>query len=160
MPTSAKRRRRLACELEQDDVHWIASEGSILAPPVRAVVITIGLRLRSQGQWSKNWRADYGRTKQLRERTARALSLIAVDGVTEHLRREARVVSFTRLAPRLLDGDNLVAACKAIRDQVCCWLSGDNRPNARADDGVRSGFTFEYHQQQQRAYGVRVELRP
>lgn len=159
MPISAARRRTLKREHEQDDVLWVASEASILVPESRSVVIVIGVRLRSQGQWSRNWRADYGRTKTVRERVAQALELIAVQAVTEHLRVTPCDLSFTRLAPRLLDTDNLAHVIKPVRDQVCCWLRGDNRPNARANDGVRSGYTFTNHQQQQRAYGVQVELR-
>jgi hypothetical protein len=161
MATTAARRTKLSHEVELDDCHWIATDGSILVPAQRAMVITIGIRLKSQSKdWSNNWRAGYGRSTALRKRTAGALALLPLAGVLTHLRAPARLLSFTRLAPRKLDSDNLVSVFKPIRDQVCCWLSGNNTPNARADDGTRSGYVFEYYQQQQRVYGVRVELQP
>jgi hypothetical protein len=145
--------------LEMDGCHWIATEGSILVPEIRAVCITIGLELKSQGQWSKNWRATYGRSQQLRKRVQQALRMVAVQDVTHHLGGVfPRCVSFTRLAPRLLDSDNCASVFKPARDQVVAWLAGRNETNARADDGMRSGYEFSYHQQQQRAHGVQIEL--
>lgn len=148
-------------ETELDGCRWEVTEGSVLVPPTRSVVITIGIKLASQTHGvSHNWRAAHGRSKKLRERTAYALALIPVRQVTEHLRVPARKIVFVRLAPRKLDTDNLVASFKAIRDQVCCWLQGQNSTAARADDGMRSGYEFSYHQQSQRLSGVRVELWP
>lgn len=147
--------------LEGDSVHWFAHEPTILTPGMRSVCITIGIELKSQGQWSKNWRATYGRSQQLRKRVAQALArLTAPAAVTEHLRGQPLRISFTRLAPRLLDSDNLTSVFKPIRDQAVCWLAGYTSTNARADDGMRSGYTFSYHQRQQRAYGVQIELAP
>jgi hypothetical protein len=161
MPITAARRAKLYHQLELDDCQWVATDGSILVPAQRSMVITIGIDLKSQSKWtSHNWRATHGRTVALRKRVAKALSLLPVDGVVTHLRAPARRITLIRMAPRKLDTDNLVAAFKPIRDQVCCWLGGDNAPNARADDGVRSGYTFDYHQQPQRVYGVRIELLP
>jgi hypothetical protein len=144
--------------LEQDAVHWIATEGSILIPATRAVVITIGIELKSQGRWSNNWRAAAGRSRQLRERTMLALSVLTPAAVQKHLGAPVQQIGFTRLAPRMLDDDNLRTAAKAVRDQVVAWLAGYTTVNARANDGMRSGYTFSYYQQQQRLYGVRLEL--
>lgn len=159
MTISAARIRELKQELELDGCLWVATEGSILVPQARTVVITIGIKLKSQASGrSNNWRATYGRSQQLRKRTAHALALIDVAQVTKHLGAPARKIVFVRMAARKLDSDNLVAAFKPIRDQVCCWLAGDNALDARADDGTRSGYVFEYRQQPQRLNGVRVEL--
>lgn len=145
--------------LEQDRVDWIATEGSILVPQERCVVLTFGIKLRSQTHgWSNNWRPAHGRSKQLRKRTQAALHGVSVEHVTQHLRAPARTIVFVRLAKRKLDSDNNVAVFKSIRDQVCCWLKGENETWARASDSMRSGFEFEYRQQSQRAWGVRVEL--
>lgn len=160
--TRAKHKRETV-QLELDGCEWVATEDSILVPAQRSVVITIGIRLKSQRHgMSNNWRAAHGRSVQLRKRTARALILVPVPSITRHLlmTHPPSRIGFTRLAPRALDTDNLAAAFKPIRDQVCCWLAGDNSVDARADDGIRSGYSFSYHQQQQRAYGVRIELAP
>lgn len=147
--------------LETDRVDWIATEGSILVPETRCVVLTIGIKLRSQTHgWSNNWRPAYGRSKQLRKRTQAALFGVSVEHVTQHLRAPARRLIFVRLAKRRLDTDNNVLVFKSIRDQVCCWLKGDNEIWARANDSMRSGYEFDYKQQIQRAWGVRVELWP
>lgn len=162
MTITAARRHTLYNQCELDGLQWVATQGSILVPESRAVVITIGIRLKSQytGR-SNNWRASYGRTRQVREAVARALSLIPREEVTAHLRDRVRTIKLIRLAPRLLEKhDNLPFVCKGAVDQVTCWLAGDNRPNARARDGRKDGYTFEYHQQQQRLYGLRVELWP
>lgn len=148
-----------AVEVEVDGYHWIATEGSILVPAERAVVITIGIVLKSQKHgMSHNWKAEHGRRQWLRKRAQQALSVISPVAAVMHLRGRPTRIVFTRLAPRRLDDDNLTAAFKPIRDQVCAWLSGNNAVDARANDGMRSGYTFEYRQQQQRAHGVRVEL--
>lgn len=158
MKRVAKRATKLA--LEPDAIHWVATEGSILVPATRAVVITIGIRLQSQGRWSNNWRAAAGRSQQLRKRVMSALYLVAVQDVTHHLGGVfPKRIAFTRLAPRKLDTDNCVAVFKPARDQVCCWLAGRNDYRARADDGVRSGYEFSYYQQAQKLYGLQVELR-
>lgn len=147
--------------VELDGVTWIATEDSILVPSVRVVAITIGIQLKSQaGGWSNNWQAAAGRSKQLRTRTMKALQLVSVEAVAEHLQASPQNISFIRLARRTLDSDNLAAVFKPIRDQVCCWLAFQNVANARARDSLRSGYTFSYHQQQQKLYGVRIELSP
>lgn len=150
--------KRESVPLEHDGWIWTNNEGSILIPAERSVTMTTGIRLRSQGKWSKNWRADYGRTVALRAKIARALSVVPAAAVTAHLGGRVRRIVFTRLAPRLLDDDNLAFVLKPVRDQVCAWLGGQNNVSARADDGMRSGYTFEYRQRQQKAYGLQVEL--
>lgn len=157
MPLTAAKKKAVVA-LEPDGVLWHRTEGSILVPAERAVVITIGVRLRSQGQWSKNWRASYGRSHQLRKLVMHRLNCVWTEHVTRHLQGAPTKVRFVRLAPRMLDSDNLASVFKPVRDQVCCWLAGDNTPSARANDGMRSGYEFSYHQQQQKLYGVRIEL--
>jgi hypothetical protein len=62
-------------------------------------------------------------------------------------------VMFTRLGPKLLDGDNLQSSCKAARDGVADWLGLDD-----ADPRI----TWKYGQQQGKAgvYGLIVEVAP
>lgn len=145
-------------QLEEDAWYWHLREGTILLPAERCVSITMGIRLKSQAKGSKNWRAIYGHTVALRSRVAKRLQETPATAIVAHLGDRVKQVTFIRMAPRLLDDDNLAHACKPIRDQIVAWLAGDNRPNARADDGMRSGYSFVYRQQQQRAYGLRVEL--
>lgn len=146
--------------LELDGAHWIAAKHDILAPRGAGLDITIGVRLKSQGSgWSHNWRADYGRSRQLRIRAMHALACVDLETVLRHLSGPPNAIRFVRLAPRALDDDNLRTAFKPIRDQVCAWLAGNNSADARANDGMRSGYAFDYGQQQQKLYGVRIEIR-
>jgi len=160
VPLTAAKKKRAVVELEPDVINWHRSVPSILDPERRTLIVTIGIRLKSQGSgWSHNWRASHGRSQQLRKRMMHMLARIDVDHVTRFLGGGPRKVSFVRLAPRQLDDDNLRSAFKPIRDQVVCWLALDNSPSAKADDGMRSGYEFTYHQQQQqKLYGIRVEL--
>ncbi|MES2359939.1 MAG: hypothetical protein V4529_16490 [Gemmatimonadota bacterium] len=61
------------------------------------------------------------------------------------------VVSIKRLAPRFLDSDNTVAACKAIRDGVADWLGVDD-----ADERVM----WVYTQLKSKAYGCLIMVAP
>ncbi len=60
-------------------------------------------------------------------------------------------VRLTRIGPGVLDDDGVVSALKAVRDGIAEWLGIDD-----GDPRIR----YEYAQEQRRAYGVRVELRP
>jgi hypothetical protein len=148
-------------KLEDDHIRWVAAKsGSILAPKPAELLVWIGMVLMSQKHgMSQNWRASYGRSRQLRVKVMHALAELDIAPLTRFLGGPANHIRFVRLAPRSLDTDNLATAFKPIRDQVCCWLAGDNSPTARANDGKRSGYTFEYGQQQQKAYDIRIEVR-
>lgn len=139
---------------------WLVGDRSVLSPATWSVVVVMGLEIKSQKHGvSNNWRPAYGRSQQLRKRVLKALMPLTPARVQEHINGPVTDITFTRCAPRRLDDDNLRTAFKPIRDQVVAWLAGYTTTNARADDGMRSGYTFEYRQQQQRAYGVQIELR-
>lgn len=55
------------------------------------------------------------------------------------------VVKLTRVAPRELDDDNLVASCKAVRDQIAAELDVDDRDKRiKWEYAQRKGKTREY----------------
>lgn len=62
-------------------------------------------------------------------------------------------VAFVRIAPRLLDSDNLSGALKAIRDEIAACLG--------VSDGPHTGIAWEYHQTKGQpgefAVGVEIE---
>lgn len=62
------------------------------------------------------------------------------------------IVMLTRIAPRVLDDDNLTGGFKAIRDEVAAWLRLDDRPG--------SGVVWRYAQRrgEPRQYAVIVEV--
>lgn len=63
-------------------------------------------------------------------------------------------VLLVRVAPRPLDGDNLAAAFKAIRDEVAAWLG--------CGDGPKDPITWAYHQQRgpPKTYGIQIAITP
>lgn len=65
------------------------------------------------------------------------------------------LVSFTRLATRLLDDDNLVGGCKASRDSVAAWLGVDDR-----DPRVTWGYDQRTHKRYSLTPGLLIEVRP
>jgi hypothetical protein len=144
---------------EPTRIEWVNAKYSILAPEPAALLVTIGIWLKSQARWSNNWRAQHGRSHQLRGYVMHAFARIDLESLLRALGGAPNAIRFVRLAPRSLDDDNLRTAFKPIRDQVCCWLAGDNTLTAKANDGKRSGYTFDYGQQPQHAYGVRIEVR-
>lgn len=65
------------------------------------------------------------------------------------------LVSFTRMATRLLDDDNLVGGCKASRDAVAAWLGVDDR-----DPRVTWGYDQRTHKRYAQTPGLLIEVRP
>jgi hypothetical protein len=103
-------------------------------PPARKTVTLAGnalvVRLPGLVPPSPNVREHWG-TRARRVRGERA-------AVREALARHPApalpiIVTLTRCAPRVLDGDNAVASMKAVRDETACWLGLESD----ADPGVR-----------------------
>lgn len=96
------------------------------------------IRLPSAANLREHWAARYRRTKQLRllGRSVRPAPLPCI-------------VTITRVAPRRLDDDNMVAAAKPLRDGIADSLGVDD-----ADPAV----TWRYAQRRAgpREYGVEV----
>lgn len=61
-------------------------------------------------------------------------------------------VTITRLAPRSLDSDNLVHACKHVRDEVAKWIGVDDRH----DDQVH--YVCKQQHTDPGKYYVRIEF--
>ena len=71
----------------------------------------------------------------------------------------ALVISLTRIAPRLLDGDGLSSSLKHIRDGIADYLIQNPGQGHRYDDSPR--FTWRYAQRRgavrEYAVGIRLE---
>lgn len=105
-----------------------------------------GLRLVSEANARGSWHAGASRAAEQRRATWLALRPHRPVGVP-------CVVRIVRIAPSMLDDDNLARAAKAVRDEVASWLSIDDRDPrvswcvAQAKGGVRE-------------YAVRIIVRP
>jgi hypothetical protein len=147
-------------KLDTSYIAWNRAQLSILAPVPASIEINIGHYLKSQSHGgSKNWGPGYGVSSTLRKTTMHACARLDLEDVIRWLIGVPNTLRFTRLAPRELEShDNLRTAFKPILDQVTCWLAGNNTHNARANDGKRSGYDFQYAQLKQKAYGYRIEV--
>jgi hypothetical protein len=107
------------------------------------------LRLTSSPNSRKHWRAVHAGRKQ--ERTVVGWELRAAEFPAWLRRVDANSyrVRLTRHGKRLMDGDNLAAAFKAVRDEIALALG--------IDDGDRR-VTWEYRQTTGKEYGVTVEI--
>jgi len=86
------------------------------------VVVTLPVRTVSESNVRGHWAKKAGRAKG-----QRALALLSLRGAhVDVLALPVRVL-LTRIAPRVLDDDNLRAALKAIRDGVADALGVDDR---------------------------------
>lgn len=60
-------------------------------------------------------------------------------------------VRLTRYGVNLLDDDNIRGALKAVRDEIAHYFGVDDSPT--------SPLKFEYAQQREKHYGIRIEIR-
>ena len=67
------------------------------------------------------------------------------------------VVTLTRMAPRVLDDDNLVTAFKSIRDRVASLIIPGKKPG-RADNC--KGIIWDYSQEKNKQYMVKITIDP
>lgn len=59
-------------------------------------------------------------------------------------------VTLTRLGPRELDDDGVVASLKACRDAIAAFIA--------VDDKLRNVVRYAYEQEKSKAFGVRIEV--
>jgi hypothetical protein len=105
-------------------------------------LIELPLRIESVANKREHWSVRSRRTK------AHRLAALAVP-----VHPLPCVVTLTRVAPRMLDSDNLQSGCKAIRDGIADRLGvADNDPRVR----------WEYRQTRgkRKEYALRVEITP
>ena len=69
----------------------------------------------------EHWAVKAGRAKKQRGETFLQLRCAALSHPVPC------IVTLTRIAPRVLDGDNLQASLKNVRDGVADWLKVDDR---------------------------------
>ena len=84
--------------------------------------LEIPLRLRHHANALGNWRARAFGAKRLRELVRGHLATFGKARPSIPCR-----VTMTRGAPRRYDSDNMIHACKPIRDQIAKWLGVDDR---------------------------------
>lgn len=113
------------------------------------MLIEIPLRLQSEARLTGHWRAKNARKKNHYQLVGLYFNLNKITAIEPPFK-----VVLTRVAPRLLDDDNLVYAFKFIRDAVADRLIPGKAPG-RAD----SEMYFEYKQEKRsKIYLVKIEI--
>jgi hypothetical protein len=105
------------------------------------IVVKFPIRLVSVANLREHWAAKAARTKQHRTRAWAELRAVKAAPTPGDVK-----VTITRIAPRMLDTDNLIGgACKALRDGVADWLGvPDNHPSITWAYEQRRGGLKEY----------------
>lgn len=101
---------------------------------------TLPLRTYSRTNVREHWSRRHRRSK-IERRTAH-LAALAAD---EQLPELPCIITLTRVAPRLLDDDNLRGALKSVRDGLSdAYCVDDRDPRIRWEYGQRRGAAKEY----------------
>lgn len=81
--------------------------------------IIVGIKTVSEANRRGAWQVHVKREKS--QRSTMAIVMRAIKDVP---RRSKAMVRITRIAPRMLDKDNLAGALKHVRDGIADWLGG------------------------------------
>ncbi len=119
------------------------------------MILSIPLTLHVSLNSREHWATKAKRIK--RERSAVAWAFAGARRKSQLAQLQAAnpvntwVVTITRIAPRRVDGDNLISRCKGVRDEVARHLG--------IDDGSEA-IDWRYRQEQApgKVCGVRVEI--
>lgn len=113
------------------------------------IAVTLPIRAVSVANMREHWAKRASRTKQ-----HRLLAWAELRAVKAHAAFLGRVeVVLTRIAPRPLDGDNLAASMKGVRDGVADWLGVDDR------ESPYLGWAYKQERGAPKQYAVRIEVR-
>jgi len=108
--------------------------------------VTLPLRLVSLTNQREHWAKKAKRAKE-----HRWLALAAINRGHELLERGRFMVTFTRVAPRKLDDDNLRECCKHLRDGVADWFGVD-------DGSPMYEWRYEQEKGKPKEYAVRIRI--
>lgn len=118
--------------------------------PCNESKISIPLKLTSPNT-SEHWTARSRRRKK--EKTIVRWSLKTIP------KPELPVqISIVRIAARRYDDDNMIAACKTVRDTIADWLIPGLRMG-RADDDERLVFTYDQRKGNPKQYALEISFK-
>jgi hypothetical protein len=117
---------------------------------VDALQVQLPLQVSNAKNQRDHWSEKAKRTKTERRITGDSVRVALNQWDSGDLTTRNWSIHLTRVSPRKLDSDNLQRALSAVRDGVADAL------------GINDGsdrLTWTYEQEQQHAYGVRIEIR-
>ena len=115
------------------------------------ISLVLPIRLVSVANLREHWAKKAKRTAEHRSIASMALRkhthlVYEKDKTLKHI-----LISISRIAPRMLDGDNLQSACKGLRDGIAdALLVPDNHPNIL--------WEYKQHRGRPKEYAVHVEI--
>lgn len=115
------------------------------------LLVRLPLRTRSELNTSEHWQA---RRKRHRGQKNELWMTLITHKDKLHLPCH---VTFIRLAPRVLDSDNLTSAFKHLRDQLADMLIPGLAPG-RADGDPRISWSYDQKKTTAKLYGVEIIL--
>jgi hypothetical protein len=112
---------------------------------------TVPIRTRSEANLREHWATKARRVKAQRHATRLCLVADSVEhgGVPP---RGRLVIQITRIAPRVLDDDNLRPALKAVRDEVAAWLGLPD------DRDQRVSWEYDQRRGKPGQYAVEIQI--
>ena len=121
-------------------------------------VYLAGLRTASEANQREHWRRRHARATMQKQSV-----ILDVGQRASEFPPLPVVVTMTRVAPRAMDGDNLIVSFKAIRDSLATLLLPEaaqgNQHGSRGDDSD-SRITWKYAQRKGgvRHYAVEITI--
>lgn len=113
------------------------------------VTLRVPTRLVSEANRRGAWYTHDKRRKGQRQAVATVARMVHPWLCSPPERRYT--VTITRIAPRMLDTDNLASSAKAVRDEVAKWLG--------VSDGPRGPVTWLYAQRAEgKSYGCEIVI--
>jgi hypothetical protein len=110
------------------------------------IAAALGYRLESRANARGHWRVLAEKA-----RAQRVLGASLAAQLDDLLQPPFRV-TFTRIAPRMLDDDNLAGAFKSVRDGFAAFFT--------VDDGPDGPISWSYAQVKSNEYAIRVDVTP
>ena len=115
------------------------------------LLVRLPIRTRSELNTSEHWQA-----RRKRHRGQKNELWAAFIAYRDKVRLPCHV-TFVRLAPRILDTDNLASAFKHLRDQLAYILIPGLAPG-RADGDSRLAWSYDQKKTTAKLYGVEIIL--
>lgn len=114
-----------------------------------SITITIPVRIYSEANIQQHWAIKHRRKKIIQKAIRYIWNSCSIRNVKLPV-----TITLTRLAPRTLDDDNLVASFKSARDVVADLLIPGLAPG-RADDNPK--IKFLYDQMKSKEYSFKIQ---
>lgn len=119
------------------------------------MIIVLPIRTKSELNTHEHWGTKANRAKRQKNYVTTELNVKGAKFIRPIMTSVS--VKLTRIAPRRLDEDNLLASFKAIRDAVASWLIPGMAPGF-ADSSPLMTFIYFQNRGSPKEYAVKIEI--